>query len=185
MKIRYNDPVILTVTLLATLVLIIDQVVGNFTAALFVLPGRFDPGIAFNYIRLFTYVLGHRDWLHLISNFAFILLIGPILEEKYRSATLLLMIVVTVLITGILNIVLFNTGLMGASGVVFMLILLSSFTNYRSGEIPLTFILIVVLYLAKEIVQAFTQDDISQFAHIIGGMRGSLKGFLLTRSIRA
>jgi membrane associated rhomboid family serine protease len=64
---------------------------------------------------------------------------------------------------------------------VFMLILLSSFTNIRSGEIPLTFLLVVVLFLAKEVIAGFANDDISQFAHILGGFIGSLFGFLFTR----
>jgi rhomboid protease GluP len=88
------------------------------------------------------------------------------------------------LITGILNTIFFSTALMGASGIVFMLILLSSFTNIRSGEIPLTFLLIVVLFLAKEVISAFGQDNISQFAHIIGGICGSLFGFVFTRTRR-
>ena len=35
--------------------------------------------------------------------------------------------------------------------------------------------------LAKEILAAFGQDDVSQFAHVIGGLCGSLFGFLVTR----
>ena len=66
----------------------------------------------------------------------------------------------------------------GASGLAFMMILLSSFTNHREGELPLTFVLVVLLFLAKEVANAFNQDDISQFAHIIGGGFGSLFGFL-------
>ena len=184
MRIRYNAPVILSFTLAATAILIVDQVIGNFTEVFFVCYPKFNPGDVLDYIRLFTHVLGHNNWAHLMSNFSFVLLIGPILEEKYRSGAILLMIVVTALITGVLNVVFFSTGLMGASGIVFMLILLSSFTNFRSGEIPLTFILIVVLFLAKEIIAAFAEDDISQFAHIIGGVSGSMFGFLLTRSRR-
>jgi rhomboid protease GluP len=58
------------------------------------------------------------------------------------------------------------------------MILLVSITNLRKGEIPLTFILVVVLYLAREIVTAFQNDSASQFAHIAGGLCGSLFGFL-------
>jgi len=50
-----------------------------------------------------------------------------------------------------------------------------------AGEVPLTFILVVVLFLARELLNAFGQDDISQFAHILGGFCGSLFGFLFTR----
>jgi membrane associated rhomboid family serine protease len=181
MRIRYNAPVILTFTLLSTAVLIIDQILGGFTETFFASYPAFS-GSILDFLRLFTHVIGHQSWLHLMSNFSFILLIGPVLEEKYRSGPLLMMVLVTALVTGILNILLFSTGLMGASGIVFMLILLSSFTNIRSGEIPLTFVLIVVLFLAKEFINAFAQDNVSQFAHIIGGICGGLFGFLFTKS---
>jgi len=183
MRIRYNAPVILTFTLLSTAVLVINQIFGGFTESYFVSYPTFNASIL-DFLRLFTHVAGHRNWVHLMSNFSFILLIGPVLEEKYRSGALLVMLMVTALVTGILNIIFSSTGLMGASGIVFMLILLSSFTNIRSGEIPLTFILIVVLFLAKEFIDAFAEDNISQFAHIIGGICGSLFGFVFTGAKR-
>lgn len=49
------------------------------------------------------------------------------------------MILVTALITGILNIIFIDTGLIGASGIVFILLLLVCFTNVNSEEIPITF----------------------------------------------
>ncbi len=180
-RIRYNSPVILTYALLASAILLIDQLTGtNITVRWCTVPGRgaFDWGNPIMYVRLATHVVGHINWQHLLGNFAFILLLGPILEEKYGSFGLFGMMFATAVITGVLNVLLFSTGLLGASGIVFMLILLISFTNIRNGEIPLTFILVLVLYLASEIIQAFRADDISQFAHIAGGFCGSLFGFL-------
>jgi rhomboid protease GluP len=189
MRIRYNAPVVLTLTLLATTVLVIDQVSGGGVIPRYfaTYPGFRGPGSSpvLSALRLFTYVLGHQGWLHLMANFSFILLIGPVLEEKHRSGPLLVMMLVTALVTAVLNALFFRTGLMGASGIVFMLILLSSFSNIRSGEIPLTFVLILVLFLAKEIIAAFGQDNISQFAHVIGGVCGSLFGFVFTRGARS
>ena len=182
MRVRYNAPVILTFTLLAFAVLAIDRLVGGFIQTWFVCPAKLEGPL--DYLRLLSYVLGHKDWAHLMSNFAFVLLIGPVLEEKYHSGPMLLMMIITALATGVLNVLLFNTGLMGASGIVFMLILLSSFTNIRAGDIPITFVLIVALFLAKEILNALSEDDISQFAHILGGFCGSLFGFLFTRAGR-
>ena len=117
---------------------------------------------------MFTYVIGHQNWTHLISNFSFILLIGPVLEEKYGSLPILAMMLVTALATAFLNLLLLRTGLLGASGIVFMLVLLSSFTNIRQGEIPITFILIVALYIVREFVNALNPDTVSQLAHIAG-----------------
>ncbi len=182
MKLRYNSPVVLTLTLLSTAVLIVDSLVsGSFAETYFALHPSFDFGAVLSYVRLFSHVAGHANWMHLMANFSFILLIGPILEEKYGSKRILSLILITALVTGLLNVLFFGTGLMGASGIVFMLILLSSFTNIRAGEVPLTFILVVALFLTKEIISALgPEDNISQFAHVIGGVCGGAFGFLIT-----
>ena len=96
------------------------------------------------------------------------------------------MMFATALVTGLLQIFFFpHTILLGASGIVFMMILLASFTNFRKGEIPLTFILVMIVYLGREVYNAVaaqvtpgSTNNISQFAHIIGGLVGSFFGFL-------
>ena len=185
MKLRfaYNSPVILSFAIICAVVLLIDQITGGvFIRTFFTLYPDFNFASPLSWLRLFTYVIGHANWTHLIGNFSFILLIGPVLEEKYGSVPLLLMMLVTAVATAILNIVLVRTGLYGASGIVFMLILLSSFTNIRQGEIPLTFILIVALYLVKEFVSALTPSTVSELAHIAGGIIGAVFGFAISRS---
>ncbi|MDR3123662.1 MAG: rhomboid family intramembrane serine protease [Treponema sp.] len=180
MKIKYNSPAVLTYAFLSAIVLLLSQLFfHSLTADWFMAPGRggFDPSRLRNWITLFTHVIGHAGWNHLLSNFAFILLIGPMLETSYGSLSLLMMIAVTALVTGGLNALLFRSALLGASGVVFMMILLASFTNFTEGEIPLTFILILALYLGREIFNSFSENNVSEFAHIAGGFCGSLFGF--------
>jgi membrane associated rhomboid family serine protease len=182
MKIKYNAPTVLTFTFVSVVVLLLSQTLLRFYRLedlWFTAPGKgaFAPGSPRCWITLFSHVAGHDNWTHLVSNFAVILLIGPILEEHYGSRGLLIMILVTALVTGILNALFFRTGLMGASGVVFMMILLASFTNFTAGEIPLTFVLVLVLYLGREIIDSFDSNNISEFAHIVGGFIGSLFGF--------
>jgi membrane associated rhomboid family serine protease len=184
MRIRYNAPVTLTFALASALVLTIDLVTGaGLIPALFMVPGKtaFSFSAPLNYVRIFTHVMGHVSWEHLLSNFAIILLIGPILEEKYGTTSMILMIMITALVTGLLNALIFTTALLVASGVAFMMILLVSFTNIRNGEIPLTFLLILVLYLARELITSVQENQISEFAHIAGGACGSLFGFLRPR----
>jgi membrane associated rhomboid family serine protease len=146
----------------------------------FMVPGKsgFHAGSFKNWITVFTHVMGHASWSHLINNFMLILLIGPMLEESYGSKDLLIMILITAFATGILNVFLFQSYLMGASGIAFMMILLSSFTNFSKGEIPLTFIFMLVLYMGVQLLSSFNNDNISHFAHIIGGLCGSFFGFL-------
>jgi len=183
MRIKYNAPTVLTFTLLCSIVLLLSQtLIPNLAQNWFMVPGRGGFSITSfkNWITLLTHVIGHADWSHLISNFTLILLIGPMLEENYGSVALFEMMIITALVTGILNVLMFKSALMGASGVVFMMILLSSFTNFSKGEIPLTFIIVLILYMSVQFLNAFNPEysNISQFAHIIGGLCGSFFGFM-------
>ena len=185
MKIKYNAPTVLTFTFISVIVLVLSQTVArSLTEQWFVVSGKgsFSPGNVKSWVTLFTHVLGHMNWSHLALNFTFILLIGPILEEIYGSFSLFIMICITALVTGLLHVIFFSSILLGASGVVFMMMLLASFTNFNKGEIPLTFIMVLVLYLGSELFNFFgnisgTGDNISHFAHIVGGFIGSLFGF--------
>ncbi|MDR2143437.1 MAG: rhomboid family intramembrane serine protease [Treponema sp.] len=180
MKLKYNAPAVLTFAVASALVLLLSGIITrNLTLYWFMVPGRggFRPGELRSWITLVSHVIGHADWNHLFSNFSFILLLGPILEESYGSVSLVVMMFLTALVTGILNVLIFSDPLLGASGIVFMMILLASFTNFSRGEIPLTFILILVIYLGREIFNSFTNNNISEFAHIAGGFCGSLFGF--------
>jgi rhomboid protease GluP len=178
LRISYNAPVVLTFALLAVGVFIVgaagpEELVRKWFVAK---PWLHDTS---DYVGLVSHILGHKDWNHLLSNFMLILLLGPLLEERFGSGKLLLMIIVTALVTGLLNVAIFDTGLLGASGIVFMMILLASTANIRQGEIPLTFLAVAVIYLGGEIVRALDQEDqISQMAHLIGGAVGAVFGFL-------
>jgi rhomboid protease GluP len=180
LRISYNAPVVLTFALLAVGVFILggagaEGFVGKWFVAKPWLHGASD------YVGLVSHILGHKDWNHLLSNFMLILLVGPLLEERFGSGKLLVMILVTALVTGILNLAISDTGLLGASGIVFMMILLASTANIRQGEIPLTFIAVSAIYLGGEIVRALDNDQISQMAHLIGGCVGAVFGFLAAK----
>lgn len=174
LKINYNAPVTLTFTFTALGVLLLKEIYGvEFMTYIFTnyRTSLTDP---MQYIRLFSYVLGHSSWQHFSSNFLIILLLGPILEEKYGSIALIKMILLTAFVTGVLNVLLFSTGLIGASGIVFMMIILSSFSNVKSSYIPLTLIIVAIIFIGREVVDAITlKDDISQMAHIVGGISGA------------
>jgi len=175
--IRYNAPVILTFSILATSVFFINESLANTLSGFVSLNPYMDFSNPFQIPTLFTYILGHASMDHLLGNLTFILLLGPIMEEKYGSRNMLLMILLTALITALIQITLFKTGLWGASGIVFMLIILISFTNVKDGEIPLSFILVVLLFIGKEVLYSLQADQVSQFAHILGGMCGGFFGF--------
>ncbi|HNS42732.1 MAG TPA: rhomboid family intramembrane serine protease, partial [Taishania sp.] len=111
---------------------------------------------------------------HLVSNFSVILLIGPILEKQLGWQKLLLISVVTTIAIGVVHVVFSDSGLIGASGLVFLYIVLVSLSNSNDKEIPLTFILVVILFLGQEVLASFNIDNISHLAHIGGGVMAIL-----------
>lgn len=135
------------------------------------------------YVRCVCHVFGHADWEHLLGNMMYLLILGPMLEEKYGTANIVFVMLVTAIVTGIINMIVFPyVRLLGASGIVFAFILLASITTTAAKTIPLTFILVAAMYIGQQIYQGiFVQDDISQLTHIVGGVVGSVLGFVMNR----
>lgn len=187
-KFQYNAPVVLTLTLISAGALVLNYLTAGASNTLLFSVYRtrlLDP---LQYVRLFSYVFGHVNYAHFINNFTVILLVGPMLEEKYGSKSLLKMMFVTAIVTGLVQVIFFpGTALLGASGIAFMLILLSSFANYTRGKIPITLILVALIFLSGEIIDGITNpdDNISQMGHIIGGACGCLFGWAITRKADA
>ena len=131
------------------------------------------------YVRFFTHVLGHNGWSHFIGNMMYLLLLGPMLEEKYGFRALIEVILLTGLVTGLVNWFLFpGIALCGASGVVFAFIMMTSFTSFREGEIPLTVILVAIIFIGQQVYEGlFVADNISNMAHIVGGIVGAVAGY--------
>ncbi len=183
LKISYNAPVALTFILICFATMIIGYLTGGRSTQLLFMTYHSSLLNPLTYLRLFTHVLGHAGWSHFIGNASYILLLGPMLEEKYGSKTLMEIICITALVTGLVNYVFFwNSGLCGASGVVFAFIVLASFTGFREGEIPLTFILVAVIFIGQQIYEGVVlSDNISNTAHIVGGLVGGVIGYLLNK----
>ena len=179
LKISYNAPVTLTFALLCLLVLGIDGLTGGWVTANLCSVYRCSLNSVWAFLRFFGHVLGHGSYAHFIGNIVLILVLGPGLEDRYGSFPILWAITLTALVSGLIQFIFFpGTALLGASGVVFMMIMLASFGGMRSGTIPLTLILVAIFYLGGELWDAiFVEDNVSQLTHIIGGLCGTVIGF--------
>jgi len=176
--IQYNAPTTLNFTLISFLVLVIGIATrGASTMKLFCVY-RSPLSELLTYPRFFTHVLGHSSFAHYSGNITLMLVLGPTLEERYGSRTMLKTILITAFISGLLQWLLFpDAALLGASGIVFMMILMASLGGMRSGGIPLTLILVFIIYVGGEIYSGLTNaDNISHLAHIIGGICGAILG---------
>ena len=145
----YNSVVILTFFFISFVALILNYITkGKSNNVLF---SSYKSSLLkpLTYVRLVTHIFGHADWNHFMNNFLYILLIGPMIEEKYGSKNLTIMIII-----------------------------LSSFVNITTGKVPITLILICIFYVVNEIISGiFKKDNISHMGHLIGALCGFIFGF--------
>lgn len=195
MKVRFDSPVVLTYVFLVFFIYIFShQLVpsgvssiipfaGIFQINNFIIHSNFNFFNFTRYYTLITHIFGHADWAHIWGNMSFIILLGPNIEERFGSWKLLFMIFITALVTGLINAAIMPYNLLGASGIVFMMIILTSMVRYSGGSIPLSFIAVFVIFIGQEVYKGiFVDDNVSQFTHIVGGITGAILGHRIMKS---
>lgn len=180
LKLAFNAPVTLCFIALCFIATLLGVVSGGSLSTMFFTAYRLQVLNPLSWLRCVTSTMGHAGWEHFFNNMLYIILLGPILEEKYGSKVMILSIVLSGLATTLaITILAPNTGVIGASGAVFAWILMSSFTSFREGTIPVTFVLVFVFYIGQGVLNGVVaRDNISQMGHIVGGLVGSSIGFL-------
>ena len=183
-RLSFNAPAVLGFVFICAAVQVVGVLTGGESNRAVFSVYRSSLRDPLTYVRCVTHVFGHADWSHLIGNMMYILILGPMIEEKYGTRNTVIVMAVTAAVTGIINMVFFpHVMLMGASGIVFAFILMSSITTREDRTIPVTFILVAVLYIGQQVWQGlFTRDNISQMAHIAGGAVGTVLGFVMGRN---
>lgn len=183
-KLEYNSPVVLTFFLVSLAALLLDRLTGGWTTLRLFSVYRCSLRDPLAFVRLLGHVLGHANGEHFLGNMMLFLVVGPPMEQIYGSRNLLISIAVTAFITGGLHCLLFpGAVLLGASGVVFMLVLLSSLSGMSEGHIPLTLILVAALYLIQQVGGILAGDsNVAYLMHIVGGICGTCIGFSLHNS---
>ncbi len=187
LKITFNAPVVLGIVAISFIATLLNYMTAGAVGQALFMTYHSSLLSPVTWIRAFTHIFGHADWGHYVANMSYLLLLGPMLEEKYGSKTLAEVVAITALATSLVNYLFFpGFGLCGASGVVFAFILLSSFTSFKAGEIPLTFILVAVFFIGQQIFEGImVKDSISNTAHIVGGIVGSVLGYGLNVKTRS
>lgn len=176
---EYNSLIILSFFFISLISLILNILTKGKSNDLFFSTYRSSLLNPLTYLRLVTHIFGHANWGHFTHNFLYILLIGPMIEEKYGSLNLLIMILITATVIGLFNSIFTRNKILGASGITFMLIVLSSFVNFSTNKIPLTFILIVLFYVVDEIRLLSAKDSVSHGSHFLGTLCGFIFSYII------
>ena len=183
LKLTMNSPVILAFTAVCFIAMVLNYITFGKSNQLLFMTYHSSLADPLTYLRFLTHVIGHSGWEHFIGNMAYILLLGPMLEEKYGAGRIIEVIGITAIVTALINYIFFwNVALCGASGVVFAFILLTSFTSFKKGELPITVILVAVIFIGQQIYEGlFLTDNVSNLSHILGGIVGAVIGYFTNR----
>ena len=180
-----DSPLILTFCFLCLFLQSLTLLIGKeFINLCFSIPSfsKFSFFSPLSYFRLISHVFGHTSWEHLNSNLTHLLLVGPNCEREFGMYKITIILFFTALSSSIIHILFgpINSIQLGASGIVFMFILLNSLIETKTTRIPITFICQVIIWCYKEIIASFiAYDGISHLAHLTGAIVGTIAGYYL------
>jgi GlpG protein len=103
MKISNNAPVTLGFAFVSFVQILVASLTHGAGTSLFVSPHTFDFFSIQSWFASVLHVVGHANFEHFSGNILFIMLLGPMVEEKYGSTQLLFMIIGTAIATSVVN----------------------------------------------------------------------------------
>lgn len=194
-KLTFDYPVTVTFVIVSLVLFLLDVYAfkGKMFSSILICHGSKQAMVPFNFkspadfTGLFLFAFGNASWEMLFANLIAILLLGQILEERYGSVMLGLMMFISTLISGVLTACISTVPLTGAGCVIFMMAVLVSLTELTKKRIPLSCLLVFVLFLSFEIfrnAKGVSGTDVMQkicgvLVEMIGGICGSIFGFLV------
>lgn len=182
-RITVEAPVVITFCFLCVVVHVLQKVVWTGLNTFLAVPHTFRLLSVMQVPRLFTHVIAHDGSIsHIKNNMVHLLLVGPSAEHVYGSTTMLLVIALVAVTSAAAHILVGSphTHQLGASGVVFAVILLNSLMAAVSGTIPLSFILTAALWVSDEVYKFFFgRDGVSHHAHLTGAIVGTVVAYYI------
>jgi membrane associated rhomboid family serine protease len=180
---QYNAPVTLTFALLSLLAIALGELTDGWTTQNLFCFFKTSTKDIMLWPRAILHVLGNTDLTTCTGNLIVLLVVGPAAEERFGSAKVLFAVLLTAAAGALIAWFLFpKATIMGASGVLFMMMVLASFACAHHGAIPITLLLVLALFLGSEVLRAVTGSaGLSELTHIAGGGVGILLGLLFNR----
>jgi membrane associated rhomboid family serine protease len=184
-----NAPVIISFVTICALLQLCTGWMGDTAGRVLGVHDTWNSFRLLQYTSLVTHIFAHSGFNHLRGNVTHLLLVGPSVEHEFGSKNLLIIMAVVAIVSAFVHIFVGNwrSHQLGASGVVFACILLNSLVSADNGRVPVSFLLIALLYLGDELLLFFNfwnPDGVSHHAHLSGGLVGAAAGFYIHRTRR-
>lgn len=136
------------------------------------------------YVRLFSYMFIHYNFMHIASNMFALLIIGHYVEKKLGQIKTLIIYAVSGILAGLLSLVMHSFSgnadyyTVGASGAIFALMGSSFILKFRYDGLGLKKLIYGFAYVA---FYAYLSrgDNVDNIAHLSGGIIGAAIAFVM------
>lgn len=192
-KVAVDAPVTIGFVLICFFIFVIDSFFakGFLSANVFNSPTNAKGAFPFivseplMYAKLILYVFSTNSIQLLVLNMLLIVLLGPEMEQKYGSVIIGIMILISALFSGVLNVCFCSQPIQGCLSVIFMLAFLNVFYAIVQNKLTVSSIIVFVLVFVYEFFQKSDNGVIGILISICGGLCGSLIAFLSSPKVRA
>ena len=82
LKITLNAPIVIGFVAICLVAMLLNWMTKGISNHLLFMTYHSSLKAPMTYVRFFTHIFGHADWEHFIGNMCYILMLGPMLEEK-------------------------------------------------------------------------------------------------------
>ena len=189
--IEYNAPVSLTFSIFCLVAFVLEKfLLEKMVPDLHLFTSLTKQGSEFafvasnpvHYVRLITYVFGAVNWNQLFISLILVLLLGPSLEINYGGKLLFVMMLISSFVSGVISACFSTVTLSGASSVIFMMIILSSYSAIEKKRMPLSLIFVFIFFFAKETMEMLAETSCFYpvLISLLGGFLGCVFGFIAT-----
>jgi membrane associated rhomboid family serine protease len=182
-RLTVEAPVVISFCFICVMIHLLQQTIWSGLNTFLAVKDTFDITDVMQLPRLFSHVIAHDGSLgHIKGNMVHLLLVGPSAETVFGSTTIMIVILLVAVTSAVAHIIVggLNSNQLGASGVVFAVILLNSLVAAVAGKIPLGFILTAALWVTDELYKFFFgTDGVSHHAHLTGAIVGTAAAYYI------
>jgi GlpG protein len=167
--VSFDSSFTLCLILVSFIVTLIQETFVPGFAHIFATHNKWDIGIV-------LHIFGHSSWSHFLGNVVYIAMLGPSVEETFGSIPLMIMTLLSAVFIGIVSVI-FKNPCYGLSSIAYMWVILNTFQINNSKKIPLTSIILLVIFVLPEVIAMFVKsDNIGHQNHVLGAIFGLVFG---------
>lgn len=158
LRFTFDSPVTIVLAVVSAVLLVLDTFVFKGIMDFLTCPASkaFGTASAFNfaspldYLKIILHIFGSAGWTSFFTGVLLLLAFGPVLEERYGSVMVSLMLVTAAVVNGVLTACLSAVPSVGLESLVFTMLFLTLINAFTKKVFPLSSVLILAAAISYD-----------------------------------